>query len=118
VGGCGSRVLNFLVKIHIQSFALQASRNVLTYIVVLVSLVNLVIMANLLSLVTDNSVDFGESADSEKCNDPGDPGKYNDSGKSQILVSLVNLVFMLKILILVNIVNMVIMVNILILLTW
>ena len=58
MGRCGSKVLNFLVKIHIQSFTLQTSRNVLTHIVVLVSLVNLVIMANLLSLVTDNSVDF------------------------------------------------------------
>ena len=45
----------------------------------------------------------------------GDPGKYVDSGGSQILVNLVNLVFMLNIVIMVNIVNMVnivIMVNI------
>ena len=39
----------------------------------------------------------------------GDPGKYVDSGGSQILV---NLVFMLKVLIMVNMVNIVIMVNI------
>ena len=33
MGGCGSKVLNFLVKIHIQSFVLQTSRNVLTHII-------------------------------------------------------------------------------------
>ena len=33
MGGCGSKVLNFLVKIHIQLFVLQTSKNVLTHII-------------------------------------------------------------------------------------
>ena len=33
MGGWGSRVLNFLVKIHIQLFVLQTSKNVLTHII-------------------------------------------------------------------------------------